>query len=209
MIAIWFSTSLYGVKDSFEFADTITFAHQQLNVPVINHMFFCPDHNIKKLLLGLINTERVAICAALFQLTDIDIARALILAHERGVRVEIVLDHRGAQEKHCKIALLRRHKVPVYVCKQKMYAIMHNKIFIFARTIYGKSLAWSGSANATLSGMTRNEENVFITQSSPIIRSCRDKIVSLKHNSAKVPRKSLKFIENFENCASLLQFLLS
>ena len=58
----------------------------------VEGVFFVPDDPVKKILLGLIYSERWYIKAALYQLTDPDIFDALIDAHRRGVKVEIITD---------------------------------------------------------------------------------------------------------------------
>lgn len=152
----------------------------------VEGIFFVPDDPVKKILLGLIYHEKYAIKAALYQLTDADILKALLDARNRGVIIEVITDKSCLQSKHEKISTLRRHGIKVYVY-DKAYSIMHNKIWIFGRNLCNKALLFSGSANATMTGTTRNEENVMVIDRPDVVRAysqkfdqLRQKIISMK-----------------------------
>ena len=154
--------SLQG-KPSYSPADYIQWSKQALSNRHIYQAFFCPQDKIKQILLGLIYAEKQCIYACLYQITDTDIVDALIAARKKGVKIEIITDKSCLNSPYNKIQKLRRNGIPVHVyCKGA--GIMHNKFFLFGRTIYNKRLLWTGSANATAAGTTRNQENVIVLE---------------------------------------------
>ena len=161
-----FACLVNGKQASYEPLDCIQLCKEVLLGRRIYHAFFCPRDNVKQILLGLIHTEKSFIYAALYQITDKDIVDALIAARKRGVRIEIITDKSCLASPYTKVPQLRRNKIPVAVFKGS--GIMHNKFFLFGRTIYNKRLLWTGSANATTGGTTRNQENVVVLEHSKL-----------------------------------------
>jgi cardiolipin hydrolase len=144
-----------------------TFARDGEN---IQRAFFVPHDEVKKLLIGFIHTEKESIKAALFRLTDKDIAQALLAAHKRGVRVAVITDQGCLFERAEKIRLLMKEHIPVYIFGDRFNALMHNKFFIFEKNLRDEPLLWTGSVNATVSGTTKNRENVLVTNNVQVIQ---------------------------------------
>lgn len=158
----------------------------------VEGVFFVPDDPVKKILLGLIYTERWYIKAAVYQLTDPDLFDALIDAHRRGVKIEIITDKSCLASKHEKISELRSYEIPVYVYGEKFYSIMHNKFWVFGKNLCNKKIIWSGSANATISGTTRNEENVLVDDRADVVKLYDDKFDRLKKKISIMAKPSGK-----------------
>lgn len=185
ILSVLLSTSyclLIFSKTTYESIECIQYARERLLHPGnrIEGVFFVPDDPVKKILIGLIYNEKSLIKAALYQLTDNEIVNALIDARKRGVMVEVITDKSCLLSKHEKISTLKRHGIAVYVYN-KAYSIMHNKIWVFGRNFYNRPLLLSGSANATMTGTTRNEENVIVTDRFDIVRIYNQKLDRLKH----------------------------
>lgn len=155
----------------------------------VKKIFFVPDEDVKILLLGLIHMSKAKtkIRIAVYQLTDKDIVDALIAAHKRGVSLEIIVDQSCLYNRYEKISALRRLNIPIHVYGGKYYSIMHNKFFIFENTLNNKSIVFTGSANATLGGTTRNEENVWIIENKKIIDQYTKKFDTLKQKISLMP----------------------
>jgi phosphatidylserine/phosphatidylglycerophosphate/cardiolipin synthase-like enzyme len=94
--------------------------------------------------------------AALYQLTDPEIAQAVLEVSQRGLEVLILLDDEPSRgSKGC---LLQSWGIPV-----KQYVdsgIMHHKF-----AVVDGALVITGSYNWTTSAQTRNEENLIVIQS--------------------------------------------
>ncbi len=172
------------------FCKNYTLKKLLVNGKKVKQVFFVPDEDVKVLLLGLIHMSkaRTKIRIAVYQLTDKDIVNALILAHKRGVILEIITDQSCLYSRYEKITDLRRLGVPIHVYGGKYYSIMHNKFFVFENTLNGKSIVFTGSANATMGGTTRNEENVWIVENQKIIDQYKIKFDTLKKKISLMPR---------------------
>jgi phosphatidylserine/phosphatidylglycerophosphate/cardiolipin synthase-like enzyme len=174
--------------------DYIKLAYQTLIVddginPYIRASLFVPKDPVEAVLIGLIDNEQVSIHAALYQLTNGNIAAALIRAHERGVIVEIVSDYSCLIADYEKLTLLQRSDIPVYIFREKL-AIMHNKFFVFARNIFDRPIIWTGSANATRSGLNKNCENVTVSDTLATWQLYADEFVRLKKITVLAPQQT-------------------
>lgn len=164
------------------------FAHlqQSLGWPLRPHYsFFSPGDNIKALLLGFIGQETRFVRAALYRLTDADIADELIKARQRGVKVELVVDGSGVHDGYSKVEKLRRAGIKIYVHPANAFRIMHLKMMIFGSSIYGRPYVWTGSANPT-GGLTRNAEHVLVLTDGLSITRCDQEFRRLKESCEKV-----------------------
>ncbi len=144
----------------------------------IQQVFFSPDDNIKSVLLGLIHNEQSFIYVAQYRILDKDVIGALRQAMARKVLVIVITDCSSFLDKYEKITQLQLDGVEVrsYASRQ---GIMHNKFFIFGNNFFSKPIVVAGSANATLWGYTKNQENVFIINNSQLIKKYRDKFMDL------------------------------
>lgn len=163
-------------KVSYQPEECLSYFNELIDIsskPLISS-FFSPDFNLKKLVLALINAEQEFIHAALYRLTDEELAYALIEAHKRGVDIELIVDTSSVYDKYGKVNQLLNEGVPVYVYPSSFFTIFHHKFFLFSKNMENRMLLWTGSANATAAGMTRNEENVLILDDAVIItRYCQ------------------------------------
>ncbi len=146
---------------------------------IVDTFFFTPDQSkdLKYTLIGLIDSEKKMIKAALFRLTDSDIAEAIIDAYKRGVLVELVVDADALNiAQYSKVSALESYDIPIFVYQpidlfrkklnkktkvKKYQSIMHHKTFILCNTI-GGSVVVSGSLNPTYAAFHGNEEMVII-----------------------------------------------
>jgi phosphatidylserine/phosphatidylglycerophosphate/cardiolipin synthase-like enzyme len=135
--------------------------------------FFSPDDNLQELLLRLIDREQESIKLAIYAFTDGEIAQALVEAHQRGVKIEVVTDISCLRDKFNKIEYLQEKGIVVLVYnpsnKTVLNNIMHNKFVIFGKNVGGKSLVWTGSFNITKSARLNNQENIIILDEMHII----------------------------------------
>lgn len=160
---------------------------------VVDALFFTPDESVdvKQVLIGLIESEKTSIQAALFRFTDTDIAQALVRAKERGVGVELVIDSGGVSTAYySKVHVVAASGVPLYVYQSmslrnitsKYQSIMHHKTFIFQNTI-GGSVVMFGSLNPTHAAFNGNEEAVQVRNAPAIVTGFKDQIGKLKNRS--------------------------
>ena len=139
----------------------------------VDFNYFAPDQArfYKEHLLWIFYHTNGTIQAAFYRLTDKDIANALIGAHQRGVRVEVVLDPGAINSKYSLAHQLFKAGITLYRYQptgllppfpRTFPSIMHHKSIIFTDVIGGFSLVACGSLNFTNAGFNGNREQMQI-----------------------------------------------
>jgi phosphatidylserine/phosphatidylglycerophosphate/cardiolipin synthase-like enzyme len=87
--------------------------------------------------------------------TSVPIAEALVEAHKRGVRVQVILDKSQRGEKYTSADFIAHAGIPTFINAQ--HAIAHNKVIIVDTQI-----VIGGSFNYTNATQEKNAENVLM-----------------------------------------------
>ena len=127
--------------------------------------FFSPDDHPSTRLIQIINSTKRRIYAAVYMLTDKQIAQALVDARKRGVDVKIIVDPASVDYEYGKGKFLKENGIDVYVFSTQKKdkkgwnnsPLMHNKFALLDNQL------WTGSFNWTKSANQRNQENVILT----------------------------------------------
>jgi phospholipase D len=122
----------------------------------ISTCFTPPSAQCGNFIVNHINHAKQSIRIQAYGFTSEKIINALVLAKNRGVSIEIILDRSNFHRKKLDtIKLLRKHSIPVYQDNAK--GIAHNKIMIIdnAKVI-------TGSFNFTKNADYNNVENVVV-----------------------------------------------
>ncbi len=161
----------------------------------VDSVYFMPDQTdfYKELLLWLFLNTNGSIKAALYRLTDRDVAQALVAAHERGVPVEVVFDPTAITTRYSLASHLYKAGISLY-CYQptglrppfpkSFPSIMHHKTFVFEDVLGCPSIIAWGSLNPTNAGFNGNEEVTHITDQHA--KAFTDQFALLKSRSAHV-----------------------
>lgn len=160
----------------------------------IAQALFTPDDNVQKILIDLIGKEHKQIDIAVFSFTNKDIARALLDAHKRGVKIRIVVDRSGVHDRFGKIDMLKAGGIDIFVYKQvKTKSLfsdkMHNKFAVFADNLHHKSIVWTGSFNFTRSAARVNQENVVVLDDQNIVNKFTNQFRQLQQRSIRLAHK--------------------
>lgn len=117
-------------------------------------MWLLPDNRLAaKRIVDLIRSAEKTIRVAMFTWTRADFSKAIIEAHQRGVDVQVAIDHYSAKGASAKVVQwLAQGGFPVYLSPGGG-ALLHHK-FLY---IDGKTLV-NGSANWTKAAFTKNED---------------------------------------------------
>jgi phospholipase D len=116
---------------------------------------FTPPSGCGTVIASLISKAEESIYVQAYGFTSGEIAKALINASNRGVKVRVLLDKSNIGAKHSKMRDLRKAGIEVLI--DEVSGIAHNKIIII-----DASLVITGSFNFTTSADIRNTENVII-----------------------------------------------
>ena len=126
-----------------------------INNTLVDISFSPQGYTVEKLLRPLIKQSSHYIDVPVFFLTHKKLAGDLIQAHQRGVKVRIIIDATAAKNGYSKHELLRAAGIPVKV--ENWGGKMHMKVAV----IDGKHLV-AGSMNWTTAGERNNDENTVV-----------------------------------------------
>jgi len=137
-------------------------------------VFFSPEGGIKEIILKEIEAATSTIDLAILEITSPDMARALLNAKQRGVKVRIIADSRHANSKSSQITYLIRGGVPVKVLGGAKKGVVNHRFVIFdgTRVITG-SYGWSEASEKW------NYENILVLKESEAVASYQKEIERL------------------------------
>jgi phosphatidylserine/phosphatidylglycerophosphate/cardiolipin synthase-like enzyme len=119
--------------------------------------YFSPKGGCTREIVNLINNSQRSIDIAIYSFTSSRIAKALIDAHNRGVRIRVIIDEGNGKSRFCVGPLLESAGIEVRYKRGSGGGLMHNKYAIYD----GKVLS-TGSFNWTGSAERRNDENLVV-----------------------------------------------
>ncbi|OPY15642.1 MAG: Phospholipase D precursor [Syntrophus sp. PtaB.Bin001] len=121
-------------------------------------VFFSPGGGCTAAIIQEINQAKSEILVQAYSFTSAPIAKALLNAHKRGVKVSVILDKSQRTQKYSAATFLANSKIPTYI--DNKHAIAHNKIMII-----DQSVVITGSFNFTKAAEEKNAENLLIIKS--------------------------------------------
>lgn len=116
---------------------------------------FSPKGNCTQSIVREIDNARSEILIQAYSFTSDKIAKAMVNAHKRGVRVKIILDKSNRTVKYSAGDFTAHMGVTTYY--DTRHAIAHNKVMIIDR-----ETVITGSFNFTKAAEERNAENLLI-----------------------------------------------
>lgn len=148
--------------------DFITQLRSNYIVPLFTY-----HDNLKQCLIDLIQGEKKAIHIVAYNLTNYDVVQQLLKARERKVKIEVITGLDGVRCNGEQITRLSQAGIPTYIISSGN-VLMHNKYILFSNNdllLKPKSIVWTGSANITERGLTKNYENVTVLMGRAIFDS--------------------------------------
>lgn len=124
--------------------------------------FFSPKGGCAAAIAGAIGRATQSIHVQAYSFTSAPIAAALVAAHKRGVRVQVILDKSQQTEKYSEADFLQHAGIAVFI--DSAHSIAHNKVMI----LDGHTVI-TGSFNFTKSAEENNAENVLIIHQTPAL----------------------------------------
>ncbi len=149
---------------------------------------FVPGDEAEKLVLDVIRRARRSLEVQAYVFTSQPIADAMVAAHRRGVKVEVLADAKMNRQGKGK-AIPRLLAAGVPVAFETQYAAAHNKVLIADAEGPGCAVL-TGSYNFTWSARERNAENLLVLRDHcALARAYRDNW--RRHRAEATPVKSL------------------
>jgi phosphatidylserine/phosphatidylglycerophosphate/cardiolipin synthase-like enzyme len=121
-------------------------------------VYFSPKGGATEAIIEALGHAHSSILVQAYSFTSEPIARALVRAHRRGLRVEILLDKSQQNQRYSVASLLTQASIPTVI--DAAHAIAHNKVMII-----DDETVITGSFNFTKAAEERNAENVLIIRS--------------------------------------------
>jgi phosphatidylserine/phosphatidylglycerophosphate/cardiolipin synthase-like enzyme len=110
----------------------------------------CTDASIKEIKLA-----KTEILIQSYSFTSAPIAKALVIAHKKGAKVQAILDKSQRSTKYTSATFLANAEIPIFI--DDKHAIAHNKIMIIDRAV-----VITRSFNFTRAAEQKNAENLLI-----------------------------------------------
>ncbi|MEY3201500.1 MAG: hypothetical protein RIR70_1050 [Pseudomonadota bacterium] len=130
---------------------------------------FSPWQDTEARIVELIGQARREIFMQAFLFTSRPIAAALIEAHQRGVKVEVLADiEMNGKGDRSQIPLLAAAGLPVLL--ETRYSSAHNKVILIDPREADSTLI-TGSYNFTFSARMKNAENTLVLRGNPALAS--------------------------------------
>jgi len=118
-------------------------------------VYFSPHGGCTEAIIRELNKAQSTVLVQAYSFTSAPIAKALLNAHKRGIKVEVILDKSQRTQKYSSATFLYNSGIPVKIDAQ--HAIAHNKVMI----IDGETVI-TGSFNFTKAAEENNAENLLV-----------------------------------------------
>ena len=118
-------------------------------------VFFSPKGGCTEAVVENVGKAKATILVQAYSFTSAPIARALVDAYKRGVKVQVILDKSQRTEKYSGADFLLHEGVPTWI--DAKHNIAHNKIMV----IDGHTIL-TGSFNFTKAAEENNAENLLV-----------------------------------------------
>ena len=144
----------------------------------ITKVCFSPKGGCTENIVDQINAAKSEILVQAHSFTSASIAKALLHAYKRGVKVEAILDKSQRKEKYTSATFLVNAGILTFI--DDKHAIAHNKIMII-----DKEMVITGSFNFTKAAEEKNAENVLVIKSKELAKVYIDNWYKHKEHSEK------------------------
>ena len=116
---------------------------------------FSPKGGCTEAVVDALGRAKSTVLVQAYSFTSAPIAKALVEASRRGVKVEAVLDKSQRTEKYSSATFLYNSRIPCFIDAQ--HAIAHNKVMVIDGAI-----VITGSFNFTKAAEESNAENLLV-----------------------------------------------
>jgi len=123
-------------------------------------VYFSPSGGATDAVVREVNTASQQILVQAYSFTSVPIAKALVDAHKRGVKILAVLDKSNQTEKYSAATFLVNVGIQTLIDDQ--HAIAHNKVMVI-----DSATVITGSFNFTKAAEERNAENLLVIKDAP------------------------------------------
>jgi phosphatidylserine/phosphatidylglycerophosphate/cardiolipin synthase-like enzyme len=149
--------------------------------PGNTQIYFSPNGGCTGAIIKEIDQSKTEIFVQAYSFTSAPIAKALLNAHKRGVKVQAILDKSQKTVKYSSATFLYNTGVPTFI--DARHAIAHNKIMIIDR-----ETVITGSFNFTKAAEDKNAENLLVIKNKEIAKAYLENWSRHKEHADKYER---------------------
>ena len=125
---------------------------------------FSPGEACRRRLAELIGDARHSVAVCVFTITDDVLCEAVLRAHARAVKIQIISDDRKAEDRGSDLARLAHAGIQTRCDTSRHH--MHHKFMVVDNAIVA-----TGSYNWTSSAALYNQENILVSDDPRLVRS--------------------------------------
>jgi phosphatidylserine/phosphatidylglycerophosphate/cardiolipin synthase-like enzyme len=125
------------------------------SIPQGVQVYFSPKGGATDAAVNALDQATNSVLVQAYSFTSAPIAKALVEAHRRGLKVQVILDRSQRTEKYSEADFLKNNGIPTLIDAQ--HAIAHNKIIIIDDCV-----VLTGSFNFTRAAEEHNAENLVV-----------------------------------------------
>lgn len=126
-------------------------------------IYFSPKGGCTEAIVKEIGHAKTEILIQAYSFTSAPIAKALVNAHKRGIKIEAILDKSNVTGQYSSATYLYNNNIPVFI--DSIHAIAHNKVIII-----DKGTVITGSFNFTKAAENNNAENLLILKNEELTK---------------------------------------
>ena len=123
-------------------------------------VYFSPHGGATEAIVRELGSAQHRILVQAYSFTSAPIAKALLDAHKRGVKISAVLDKSNQTDKYSAATFLANAGIPVLIDAE--HAIAHNKVIVI-----DDSTVLTGSFNFSKAAEEKNAENLLVLKKAP------------------------------------------
>ena len=127
----------------------------QASIPQGVQVYFSPKGGATDAVVHALDLATNYVLVQAYSFTSAPIAKALVDAHRRSVKVQVILEHSQRTENYSEADFLRNSGIPTLIDAQ--HPIAHNKIIVI-----DGYLVLTGSFNFTRAAEEHNAENLLV-----------------------------------------------
>lgn len=129
-----------------------------------NRTYFSPGNDCEDAIIQLLRRARKNVKICVFTISENEITKEIIAAHQRGISVKIITDNEKLDDRGSDIRRLANEGIIVKIDKGASH--MHHKFCVI-----DKEILLTGSYNWTKSAADRNQENLLVTEDKNTVKS--------------------------------------
>ncbi len=126
-------------------------------------VYFSPHGGCTEAVVEALGNAKATVLVQAYSFTSAAIAEALVQAHRRGVKVQVLLDKSQRKEKYSSATFVYNNGIPCFIDAQ--HGIAHNKVMV----IDGDQVI-TGSFNFTKAAEEDNAENLLVIEDHELAR---------------------------------------